>query len=323
MTTVGVRKVGFFEAYSLGECLGSGHFAKVYRTTKRDDRSEWAVKVIDKRAASTNMAHVDRELTIMSTVNHPNLIKFVESFQTATNIFVVMEYVPGKDLFHTIVHLGSYSEADAARVMQGVFSALSYLHSLGIVHRDLKPENILVQSEDDISRIKITDFGLSNIIEGDELLKTPCGTLSYAAPEVLMQQSYGFAVDIWSVGVVLYILLCGFPPFASDNHHMTRANILEAKFSFNYAEWEEISDGAKDLVSSILQKDPDYRPAAVECLQHAWVQGLTVSNRSLTSSVESLKSTIYCGPVVIEPRKRLVLNEAAMNVEMHGEEDVV
>jgi len=163
------------------------------------------------------LALLEREIDIMKKLQHPNIIQLMEVVDTPDTLYLVLEFVSGGELFDAIVNKGSYSETDAAKIVRQIMEAIQYVHSLGIAHRDLKPENLLLSGEEGKADfIKIADFGLSKDF-GEEQLSTSCGTPDYVAPEVLMGEPYDKSVDIWSIGVITYVLLCGFPPFYGDS----------------------------------------------------------------------------------------------------------
>jgi len=213
-----------------------------------------------------------------------------EMYDTPTKMYLIMELVTGGELFDRIVNRGSYSEKDASHVVRQIVSAIEYLHALGIVHRDLKPENLLYANESHDSDIKIADFGLSRILPDDALLKTACGTPGYVAPEVLRGKGYGKEVDLWSVGVIMYILLCGFPPFYDDNVQVLFEQILSGHFDFPPTYWAGVSDSAKDLIRKLLNVDPKKRLTATQALEHPWLRGETAPDVHLASTVKSMKS---------------------------------
>jgi len=233
---------------------------------------KFAIKVIEKNEMDTS--RLETEVNILKKVQHPNIIHLKEFFDTPKKLYLVMELVTGGELFNKIIELGSYTEAVAATVARNVLSAVNYLHQNGIVHRDLKPTNILLKSPEDITDVKLGDFGLSKIV-GDQnaVLQTTCGTPIYVAPEVLMGEGYGPEVDLWSVGVIMYILLCGFPPFFDDGKNMGLLfeQIMSGKFDFPAPYWTNISDAAKDLIGKLLQVDPKQRFTAAQALAHPWI----------------------------------------------------
>merc|ERR1719181_726958 len=189
-------------------------------------------------------------------------------------MILVMELVTGGELFDRIVARGNYTEKDAASLMATLCDALAYLHEQAIVHRDLKPENLLYSSPDDDAIIKVADFGLARMVSGKDMMKTACGTPGYVAPEVLKNQGYDSgAVDIWSVGVILYILLCGFPPFYEEELPALFDQILHARYDFPTPWWDNISKEAKDLVTKLLELDPKTRLTATQVKAHVWCSG--------------------------------------------------
>jgi len=201
-------------------------------------------------------------------------------------LHLVLEYVSGGELFDAIVNKGSYSEGDAANLVKQILEAIKYVHHLGIAHRDLKPENLLLSGEEGKDTIKIADFGLSKDFS-QEQLQTSCGTPDYVAPEVLMGEPYDMGVDIWSIGVITYVLLCGFPPFYGDTQKDLFEMILSARVEFPDPEWTEVSAEAKDFIKKILVLDPEKRLTAEQCLEHKWVVDLTQPKKSQIKRLET------------------------------------
>lgn len=200
-----------------------------------------------------------------------------------------MELVTGGELFDRIVQKSSYTEAEAAATIRTLCDALKYLHAKKIVHRDLKPENILYASDAEDADIKVADFGLARVVSGKDLMKTACGTPGYVAPEILKNQGYDSgAVDLWSTGVILYILLCGFPPFYEEELPALFDQILNARFDFPSPWWDKISKEAKQLVHGLLCIDPKKRLTAEQVLEHPWVNG-KASKEPLPETLSSLK----------------------------------
>jgi len=261
--------------------LGSGNFAVVKRATLKPGakdvppgmRSECAVKIIDK-AKVEDMNDIQREIEVMEQLKHDNVIKLFEIFDEPKKMMLVMELVTGGELFDRIVSKGSYTEADAAGVLLQLCDALNYMHEKKIVHRDLKPENILYSTPDEDSPIKVADFGLARVISSKEMMKTACGTPGYVAPEVLKNKGYDSgAVDMWSTGVILYILLCGFPPFYEEELPALFEQILHARYDFPSPWWDNVSPAAKDLVKGLLTIDPVKRLTAAQVMALPWVSG--------------------------------------------------
>uniref|UniRef100_A0A3B4BDK3 Calcium/calmodulin-dependent protein kinase type IV n=1 Tax=Periophthalmus magnuspinnatus TaxID=409849 RepID=A0A3B4BDK3_9GOBI len=243
----------------------------VYRCEEKQTQKPYAVKVLKK---TIDKKIVRTEIGVLLRLSHPNIIELKEIFETDTDIALVLELVTGGELFDRIVERGYYSERDAAHVIKQILEAVAYLHENGVVHRDLKPENLLYADLSLDAPLKIADFGLSKIIDDQVTMKTVCGTPGYCAPEILRGNAYGPEVDMWSVGVILYILLCGFEPFfdpRGDQYMYSR--ILNCDYEFVSPWWDEVSLNAKDLVSKLIVLDPHKRLSVREALQHPWVLG--------------------------------------------------
>jgi len=230
------------------------------------------VKVIAKNQGDEELNLLKREIDIMKKLKHPNIISLENVFDEGDNLYLVIELATGGELFDQIIAKGSYSEKDAAVIVRQILDAVSYMHSHGIAHRDLKPENLLVTGD---GVIKISDFGLSKDFGSGENLKTSCGTPDYVAPEVLKGAPYDSAVDIWSIGVINYILLCGFPPFYGTTDKQIFDKILKAEYSFPSPDWDEISNEGKQFISALLVLNPNDRPTATQCIQAPWIANLS------------------------------------------------
>jgi len=272
--------------YDIQKKLGTGSFAVVKKAVRKNDGKEFAIKVINKSKLNADeLAVVHDEVEIMHKINHPNCVALFEMFETKTKLYMVMELLTGGELFDRIVSKGSYSEKEASNVIKSVASAIQYLHQSGVVHRDLKPENLLYLNKTDESPIKITDFGLAKFRgESKEDMHTACGTPGYVAPEVLKGEKYDKAVDLWSLGVILYILLCGFPPFYHQNTNMLYKQIKKGEYDFPDPYWTDISDSAKQLVRGLLTVDPKKRMSAKDVLAHPWIAGKTAPDKAFDSA---------------------------------------
>eukprot|EP01102_Stenamoeba_stenopodia_P008949 TRINITY_DN2619_c0_g1_i1.p1 TRINITY_DN2619_c0_g1~~TRINITY_DN2619_c0_g1_i1.p1 ORF type:complete len:443 (+),score=130.49 TRINITY_DN2619_c0_g1_i1:195-1523(+) len=257
------------ECFDIGRELGRGAFATVKVAIHKKSGEELAVKIIERGAADQNLI---REIEVMKKVNHPNVIKLVAIFEDEKFLYLVMELVTGGELFDKIVEKGSYTEKEAAVLVRKMVDAIGYLHEQGIAHRDLKPENLLLKSPKDITEVKIADFGLSRMIDQSKMMQTACGTPGYVAPEVLQAQGYGFEVDMWSIGVITYILLCGFPPFYAEELPELFEQILKAQYTFHEEYWGHVSKTAKNFIDSLLQVDPKKRLTAKAALEHPWLK---------------------------------------------------
>jgi len=260
--------------YQLGEEIGKGGFSVVYKAERIKDKKEFAIKCIKKKMVEgDDIKLLRREIQIMKKLNHPNILKLFEVFEDEEQFYLVMELVKGKELFDKIVEKGMYPEKDAANIILQVVSAVQYLHEHGIAHRDLKPENLMAAGEAETEVVKIADFGFSkSFAEEGEKLMTSCGSPGYVAPEILTAESYDKSVDMWSVGVIIYILLSGYPPFYADSAPALFKKIMDVKYDFDDTVWDGISETAKDLIRNLLVKDPTKRLTATQCLEHPWVK---------------------------------------------------
>lgn len=250
--------------YRLSRTLGIGAFSKVKMAIHEPTKKKVAIKILNRKKLShMDMGHkIWREINILRMFNHLHINRLYEVIDTPTDIFVVVEYVPGGELFDFIVSKGRLSEPDARTFFQQVISGVSYCHKRMVVHRDLKPENILL---DDQNNIKIADFGLSNIMKDGFFLKTSCGSPNYAAPEVISGNLYGGPeVDVWSCGVILYALLCGSLPFDDENI----PNLFRKIKSGTYSIPHYLSPSAKDLIPKMLEVDPIARITIDEIKRH-------------------------------------------------------
>lgn len=268
----------------VGKALGKGSFAVVKEAMDKRTGERFAVKIIDRQNPSFDGEALKKEIRIMQRIRHPNCIRLHGVYSDSQQIFLVLDLVTGGELFDRIIARGSYSEKDAAEVTREVLLAVAYLHHLGIIHRDLKPENLLYMSGDegaaDYNQIKIADFGLAKCLTPTATVRTMCGTPGYVAPEVLDSTlagptGYGSQVDIWSIGVVVYIMLCGFPPFYSNNTPTLFRQIRNGDYGFPSPYWDNISEAAKSLVRSMLVVDPTRRLTAQQCLEHVWITRAT------------------------------------------------
>jgi len=267
---------GVQEFYEFGREIGKGGFSVVYKAKEKATGKHFAIKRIQKDEEGVDIELLKREIYIMKKVDHPNILKLYEVYEDDDHFFLVLELVEGLELFDKIVDRGNYSERDAANIVRQILLAVRYLHKQGIVHRDLKPENLLSAGEGENEIVKVADFGFAKNF-GEEKLVTSCGSPGYVAPEVLTEDTYTNAVDMWSVGVIIYILLSGYPPFYDESPPKIFKKITEAKYDFDDPVWEEISDLAKDLIRKLLVKDPAQRLSAKKCLKHPWIAGQAVN----------------------------------------------
>ncbi|XP_025830639.1 calcium/calmodulin-dependent protein kinase type 1 [Agrilus planipennis] len=305
------------EKYVLKDMLGTGAFSVVRLAESKERPGElYAVKIIDKKALKGKEDSLENEIKVLRKLVHPNIVQLLETFEDKNKVYLVMELVTGGELFDRIVEKGSYTEKDAADLIRQVLEAVDYMHEQGVVHRDLKPENLLYYNPDENSKIMISDFGLSKM-EDSGIMATACGTPGYVAPEVLAQKPYGKAVDVWSIGVISYILLCGYPPFYDENDSNLFAQILKGEFEFDSPYWDEISDSAKDFIRKLMCVDVEKRYTCRQALAHPWISGNAASNKNIHETVaEQLKKNFaksrwkqaYHATTVIRQMQRMALS---------------
>lgn len=264
------KRTILFNKYEIGKTLGQGNFAKVYHGRNVSTNENVAIKVIKKEKLKKErlMKQIKREVSVMSLVRHPHIVELKEVMANKAKVFMVVEYVKGGELFAKVAK-GKMKEEIARKYFQQLISAVDFCHSRGVTHRDLKPENLLLDENEDL---KVSDFGLSALPDqrrSDGMLVTPCGTPAYVAPEVLKKIGYdGSKADIWSCGVILYALLCGYLPFQGENV----MRIYSKSFKADYALPEWISPGAKNLIKNLLVVDPEKRFSIVDIMKDPWFQ---------------------------------------------------
>ncbi|KNC97017.1 CAMK/CAMK1 protein kinase [Spizellomyces punctatus DAOM BR117] len=264
--------------YKTGRSLGQGSYATVKEAVKIKTGEKYAVKVISKRLMQGREHMILNEIEVLKRISkgHPNIVTLWDYFETPNNLYLVMDLCTGGELFDRICEKGSFFEGDAAEIVRVVVDAVAYLHDQSIVHRDIKPENLLFKTKESLSDLVIADFGLSKIMDPDKFdsLMTTCGTPGYMAPEVIQKKGHGKPVDLWSIGVLAYFLLCGYTPF--DYEAPSQAdelqNILTGRYSFAAEYWYDVSDMAKDFIKKLLLVDPHERMTARQALAHPWLR---------------------------------------------------
>ncbi|BAF29805.1 calcium-dependent protein kinase 27-like [Oryza sativa Japonica Group] len=262
------------DKYSLGRKLGQGQFGTTYLCVDKANGGEYACKSIAKRKLLTDedVEDVRREIQIMHHLaGHPNIISIRGAYEDAVAVHVVMELCAGGELFDRIVRKGHYTERQAAGLARVIVAVVESCHSLGVMHRDLKPENFLFVGNEEDAPLKTIDFGLSMFFRPGEVFTDVVGSPYYVAPEVL-KKSYGQEADVWSAGVIIYILLCGVPPFWAETEQGIFEQVLHGTLDFESDPWPNVSDGAKDLLRKVLVRDPKKRLTAHEVLCHPWLQ---------------------------------------------------
>jgi len=271
--------------------LGEGSYGSVCKGTNQATKAVRAIKTIPK-AQMKNLEKFKMEIQIMKMMDHPNIIKLYENFEDHRNIYLVMELCKGGELFDRIIDLGHFTEVQAATVMQDIVRAIFHMHEMHVCHRDLKPENFLFLTKEVIEKntLKIIDFGLSCPFSEGQVLSTKAGTPYYVAPQVLAG-NYDHTSDLWSCGVISYVLLCGYPPFYGENDKEVLAKVKQGNFSFNPSEWKHISEDAKDLIRHLLKMNPKDRYTAEQALNHVWIKNKApkATEFAITNLIDNLR----------------------------------
>ncbi|XP_061922334.1 calcium/calmodulin-dependent protein kinase type 1D isoform X2 [Entelurus aequoreus] len=262
-----------------------GAFSEVVLAQEKLTGGMFAVKCIPKKALKGKESSLENEIAVLRKIQHENIVALEDIYESPDHLYLIMQLVSGGELFDRIVEKGFYTEKDASTLIRQVLDAVNYLHNMGIVHRDLKPENLLYFNPHHHSKIMISDFGLSKMEGSGNVMSTACGTPGYVAPEVLAQKPYSKAVDCWSIGVIAYILLCGYPPFYHDNDSKLFEQILKADYEFDAPYWDDISHSAKDFISNLMEKDPSKRFTCEQALRHPWISGDTALCKNIHESV--------------------------------------
>ncbi|KAL9243509.1 hypothetical protein vseg_017386 [Gypsophila vaccaria] len=287
-TILGKEEEDIRKQYTLGKELGRGQFGITYLCTDNKSGEKYACKSILKRklASKSDREDMKREVNILQHLSgQPNIVQFKAAFEDRQSVHLVMELCAGGELFDRIIALGHYSEKAAAQVFSQIVRVVQVCHFMGVMHRDLKPENFLISTRDHTALIKATDFGLSVFIQEGKVYRDVVGSAYYVAPQVL-RRSYGKEIDIWSAGIILYILLSGVPPFWAETERGIFDAILKGGIDFESDPWPSISSSAKDLVKKMLNPDPKKRITPEEVLEHPWmVEGGDASDKPIDSAV--------------------------------------
>ena len=287
-TTAGSLIQDIRKIYKFKEVLGGGHFGTVRVAYKRKEepRRYYAIKSISKKNLSpSDLEDLIKEVDIISALDHPVIIDFYETYQDEFFFHIVMELCKGKEVFQKIASEGKIEEKKVAIVIHKVLNAIAYCHSRGITHRDIKPENILFETDELNSEIKLIDFGLSRKYSADQKMHTILGTPYYIAPEVL-KGNYDEKCDIWSIGALTYIMLCGEPPFKGKSNNEIFMKIIKEPIKFNPYKWNNLSENSKNFIKNLLNKDPNKRPTAMEALGHSWFNSIEISSpKNITQDI--------------------------------------
>ncbi|XP_044736616.1 calcium/calmodulin-dependent protein kinase type II alpha chain isoform X19 [Chrysoperla carnea] len=281
----------FTENYELKEELGKGAFSVVRRCVQKCTGMEFAAKIINTKKLSTrDFQKLEREARICRKLQHPNIVRLHDSIQEENFHYLVFDLVTGGELFEDIVAREFYSEADASHCIQQILESVNHCHSNGVVHRDLKPENLLLASKAKGAAVKLADFGLAIEVQGEQQAWYGfAGTPGYLSPEVLKKEPYGKPVDIWACGVILYILLVGYPPFWDEDQHRLYSQIKAGAYDYPSPEWDTVTPEAKNLINQMLTVNPGKRITAAEALKHPWIY-----QRERVASMVHRQETVDC-----------------------------
>ncbi|KAF5906408.1 calcium/calmodulin-dependent protein kinase type II subunit gamma-like isoform X7, partial [Clarias magur] len=290
MATV-VTSTRFTEDYQLYEELGKGAFSVVRRCVKKSTGQEYAAKIINtKKLTARDHQKLEREARICRLLKHSNIVRLHDSIAEESFHYLVFDLVTGGELFEDIVAREYYSEADASQCINQILESVNHIHQHDIVHRDLKPENLLLASKMKGAAVKLADFGLAIEVQGDQQAWFGfAGTPGYLSPEVLRKDPYGKPVDIWACGVILYILLVGYPPFWDEDQHKLYQQIKAGAYDFPSPEWDTVTPEAKNLINQMLTINPAKRITAEQALKHPWV-----CQRSTVASMMHRQETVEC-----------------------------
>uniref|UniRef100_A0A8C7H395 calcium/calmodulin-dependent protein kinase n=1 Tax=Oncorhynchus kisutch TaxID=8019 RepID=A0A8C7H395_ONCKI len=291
MATTIVTSTRFTDEYQLYEELGKGAFSVVRRCVKKSSGQEFAAKIINtKKLSARDHQKLEREARICRLLKHSNIVRLHDSISEEGFHYLVFDLVTGGELFEDIVAREYYSEADASQCINQILESVQHIHQHDIVHRDLKPENLLLASKMKGAAVKLADFGLAIEVQGDQQAWFGfAGTPGYLSPEVLRKDAYGKPVDIWACGVILYILLVGYPPFWDEDQHKLYQQIKAGAYDFPSPEWDTVTPEAKNLINQMLTINPSKRITADQALKHPWI-----CQRSTVASMIHRQETVEC-----------------------------
>lgn len=285
-------KIKFGDVYSLKNKICKGSSATVWECQHKKSGELFAVKIIKREGlkASDDEA-VMNEVAVVQSLDHPHIVRFVNFYEEPDYFFLVMELMAGGDVFDRIVKKTHYTELDARDLIKTLLKAVEYMHSRGVAHRDLKPQNLLLTSKEDDADIKLCDFGFSRRVHTPQSLVTRCGTPTYVSPEILKNVPHDQSTDMWSIGVILYVLLVGYPPFMEDSQQELFRKIRAGEYNFPEENWKHISNEAKDLIRKLLKVDPLERLTAGGALRQPWIMETedSLSSHDLTDGLNALR----------------------------------
>ncbi|KAI9315893.1 kinase-like domain-containing protein [Dichotomocladium elegans] len=273
------------KCYRIEQELGRGSFGSVKRAVRLSDNTPVAIKIVMKKTVKGRFDMVLSEINVLRNLHHPNVIGFYDFFESREKFYMVFELATGGELFERLFERGKFTEKDAISIVRSILLGIEYLHSKNIVHRDMKPENLLFKSSDPDADLVICDFGIAKETSDLSILETVCGSPLYVAPEVLKREGYGSPVDMWAVGVITYMLLCGYQPFQSEDQSELMDQIINAKYQFHERYWRHISEDAKDFIRKLLSLNPAERLTATQALKDKWMTGKKAGEVDILPSV--------------------------------------
>lgn len=292
--------------YRFGRTLGAGTYGIVREAD--GPTGKVAIKVILKKNVKGNEQMVYDELELLQNMKHPHIVKFVDWFESRDKYYIVTELATGGELFDRICEQGKFTEKDASQTIKQVLSAVDYLHSKDVVHRDLKPENLLYLTREPQSDLVLADFGIAKMLDSkSEVLNTMAGSFGYAAPEVMQKKGHGKPVDMWSMGVITYTLLCGYAPFRSENLPDLIEECTNSRVVFHERYWKDVSDDAKDFILGLLTPNPDARWSSGDALKHKWLIGDSATEHNLLPEIKAYmaKARLRRGIELVKLKNRI------------------
>lgn len=305
-------KVGqsFSDIYRLDKKIRDGRMSRIWTGCRRDveDNDIVAIKVI--RVDKTDHreeARIMNEVSILKSLDHPNVLKLLDFFEESPDFFIVMELMEGGDLFDRIAQKTQYTEVDARQLGLSLLRAVEHIHSRCVAHRDLKPQNLLLKSTSDDSLIKVSDFSFAKRVHTPKSLLTRCGTPTYVAPEILKNHPHDHMADMWSVGVIIFVTLVGYPPFMEEDQRVLFSKIRLGEYGFLDEDWRHISKESRDLISRLLVVDPDQRWTASQALNHKWFTGVDsskLSSSNISHTIDKLKSSMSAFDIGDGPKSK-------------------
>ncbi|KAI9850864.1 MAG: hypothetical protein M1838_004933 [Thelocarpon superellum] len=272
--------------YKFGRTLGAGTYGIVREATCADGKV--AIKIILKKNVKGNEQMVYDELEMLQRMNHPHIVQFRDWFESKDKYYIVTQLATGGELFDRICEWGKFTEKDASQTIRQVLEAVDYLHDNNVVHRDLKPENLLYLTKAADSELVLADFGIAKMLdEKEKVLTTMAGSFGYAAPEIMLKKGHGKPVDMWSLGVITYTLLCGYSPFRSESLVDLIDECQNGRIVYHSRYWKDVSQDAKDFIDSLLQPNPKDRATSKEALKNVWLSGNTASEHNLLPEIRA------------------------------------